>query len=255
MREQACNGVRTNLAKVTMLKPIFLLGTVALLSACDINIAHRLQTGEPVHETKVIENDKFEMARIDIKMGVGELKVEGGSPKLLEADFVYNVPGWKPIVESHSASFRADIKIAQPEGISAPGNTDYKWNLRLSDNLPLNIITHLGAGRAEMNLGSMDLQNVEVHMGVGELKLDLRGQPKRDYNVDIRGGVGEATVYLPSSDSTGVVATASGGIGDIHVEGLEHQGGRWVSRSYDRAPIRVRVDVKGGVGDIKLIAQ
>jgi len=224
-----------------------------LLSSCDI--ASRVPIGPPVHETKVIENEKFEMARIEIKMGVGELKVEGGSPKLLEADFLYNVPSWKPIVESHPASFRADIRISQPEGISAAGNTDYKWDLKLSDSLPMNLVTHLGAGEAQMNLGSVDLQNLEVHMGVGELKLDLRGQPKRDYNVDIKGGVGEATVYLPNGDSTGILATASGGIGDISVQGLERQGGRWVSRAYDRAPVRIHVDVKGGVGDIKLIAQ
>ena len=54
-------------------------------------------------------------------------------------------------------------------------------------------------------------------MGVGELKMDLRGTPKHDYNVDIRGGVGEATVHLPRD--IGVYATGSGGIGEIHLKG------------------------------------
>lgn len=236
-----------------MFRLFFATAILALLNACDA--AHRVQIGPPVHDSKVFENDKFEMARVEIKMGVGELKVQGGSSKLLEADFDYNVPSWKPVIESHSASFRADIKIAQPEGLSAVGDTEYKWNLRLSDNLPINIVTHLGAGEAEMNLGSLDLQNVEVHMGVGQLTLDLRGQPKRDYNVDIKGGVGEATVYLPNDDKTGIVATASGGIGDISVDGLDRRDGRWVNRAYEHAPVRIHLDVKGGVGDIRLIAK
>jgi len=236
-----------------MHKPILVLTATMLLSACDA--AHRVATGPTVHDTKVIENEKYEMARIEIKMGAGELKVQGGSLKLLEADFEYNVPSWKPVVESHSASFRADVKISQPEGLSAVGDTNYKWNLRLSDSLPMNIVTHLGAGEAEMNLGSLDLQNVEMHMGVGKLNLDLRGQPKRDFNVDIKGGVGEAVVYLPNDDKTGIVATASGGIRDISVEGLERKDGRWVNSPYERAPIRVHLDVKGGVGDIRLIAK
>jgi hypothetical protein len=239
--------------QTTMIKTTFAMAIAVLLTACDV--VHRVEIGPTVHDSKVIENDKFEMARIEIKMGVGELKVTGGSSKLLEADFDYNVPGWKPLVESHSASFRADIKIAQPNAISSSGNTQNKWNLRLGDNLPMNIVTHLGAGEAEMNLGSLDLQNLEVHMGVGKLDLDLRGQPKRDYNVDIKGGVGEATIRLPNDDKTGIVATASGGIGDISVNGLDKRNGRWVNRAYERAPVRIHLDVKGGVGDIHLIAQ
>ena len=112
-----------------MRKIILAINVTALFSACDL--PRRVQIGPPIHDTKVIENDKFEMARVEIKMGVGELKVTGGSSKILEADFDYNVPGWKPLVESHSASFRADIKIAQPEAVSAAGNTQNKWNLRL----------------------------------------------------------------------------------------------------------------------------
>ena len=239
--------------QTTMIKTIPAMAIAVFLTACDV--AHRIEIGPTVHDSKVIENDKFEMARIEIKMGVGELKVTGGSSKLVEADFDYNVPGWKPLIESHSASFRADIKIEQPQAISSAGNTQNKWNLRLGDNLPMNIVTHLGAGEAEMNLGSLDLQNLEVHMGVGKLDLDLRGQPKRDYNVDIKGGVGEAIVHLPNDDRTGIVATASGGIGDVSVEGLEKRDGRWVNSAYDHAAVRIHLDVKGGVGDIRLIAQ
>ena len=224
-----------------------------LLTACG-GITHRVATGPSVHDTQAIDLGKFDMARIEIKMGAGELNVQGGSPKLLEADFQYNVPEWKPVVDSHPSSFRADVTISQPEGVSAVGDTQNKWNLRLNDAVPMNVVTHLGAGEAQMSLGSMDLENLEIHMGVGKLDLDLRGQPKRDYNVDIKGGVGEATVHLPNDDKTGIVATATGGIGDVSVEGLEKRDGRWVNRAYERAPVRIHIDVKGGVGDIRLIA-
>jgi hypothetical protein len=235
-----------------MIKPAAALVAIFLLAGC--NVA-RAPIGPTVHETKVVDADKFEMARIEIQMGAGELKLQGGSPKLLEADFQYNVPAWKPVVESNTASFRADVKISQPQGISASGDALNKWDLRVSDKLPTNLVTHLGAGNAEMNLGSVDLENLEIHMGVGELKLDLRGQPKRDYTADIKGGVGEATVMLPNSDNVGISATAKGGVGDISVEGLDKRDDRWVSRGYDRAPVRIHLDVAGGVGNIRLVAQ
>jgi hypothetical protein len=237
------------------MKKLALMTIAALcLTAC-VDAVHRVATGETQHDTQSVDLGKFESARVEIKMGAGELQVEGGSSKLIEADFRYNVLAWKPIFESHTSSFRADVKIEQPQGISAHGDTDYNWKLRLNDAVPMNIVTHLGAGEAQMNLASLDLQNVEVHMGVGKLDLDLRGKPKRDYNVDIKGGVGEATVHLPNDDKVGIVATAAGGIGDVQVEGLEKRDGRWLNRAYERAPVRIHLDVKGGVGDIRLIAQ
>jgi hypothetical protein len=237
---------------IFVMKPAAAAAVILTFAACTIA---RPPTGPTVHETKVIDADKFEMARIELKMGAGELNLESGSPKLVEADFQYNVPAWKPVVESNAASFRADIRISQPPGVSVSGNAENKWNLRITDMLPVNLVAHLGAGDAEINVGSADLENLEVHMGVGKLKLDLRGQPKRDYTADIKGGVGEATIYLPNSEKVGVSAAAKGGIGEISVEGLERSNDRWLSRGYDRAPVRVHLDVAGGVGDIRLLAQ
>jgi hypothetical protein len=209
--------------------------------------------GPMIHETQAIELGKFEMARVELKMQVGELHVEGGSPHLVDADFTYNVPAWKPRVVSSSSSFRADVKIEEPSNGTAIGNTKYEWNLKLNDGVPLNVVAHLGTGEARMNLGSVQLQNLQINMGVGELRLDLRGHPAKDYNVEIHGGVGEATVLLPNS--VGISATAKAGVGDISAQGLQKRNGRWENDAYARAPVRIRLDITGGVGDIRLKAE
>jgi predicted membrane protein len=97
------------------------------------------------------------------------------------------------------------------------------------------------------------LRSVEVNMGAGQLDVDLRGAPKRSYNVRINGGVGEATVYVPRS--VAVEATATGGIGEVSVSGLEKRGGYWFNPAHEHDPVTVRVDVKGGVGQIRLVAE
>ncbi|MEP6962283.1 MAG: hypothetical protein ABI995_09395, partial [Acidobacteriota bacterium] len=66
-------------------------------------------------------------------------------------------------------------------------------------------------------------------------------------------GVGQATVHLPRS--VAISATAQGGIGDINVEGLEKRNDRWINPSQENNPITIRVEVKGGVGEIKIIAE
>jgi predicted membrane protein len=90
-------------------------------------------------------------------------------------------------------------------------------------------------------------------MGAGTRRLDLRGTPSKDYSVRIRGGVGEATVYLPKEIS--ISATASGGIGDISVTGLRKSADHYVDDAYERAAVRIRLDIQGGVGSIRLIAE
>jgi hypothetical protein len=44
----------------------------------------------------------------------------------------------------------------------------------------------------------------------------LRGEPKRDYNVQVHGGVGQATVYLPRDAAISATAV-KGGIGEIRL--------------------------------------
>ena len=104
-----------------------------------------------------------------------------------------------------------------------------------------------------MDLGELNLRSVDVNMGVGEVTLDLRGRtPARSYDVRINGGVGQANVHLPRD--VAIYATAQGGIGDIHVEGLERRGNHWVNAAKLDSPVTIRVDVKGGIGEIRLVA-
>jgi N-terminal domain of toast_rack, DUF2154 len=211
-------------------------------------------TGPSEHETRSVELDKSEMARVNLTMGAGELRVDGGSPQLLDADFTYNIASWKPMLIDDSTGVRREIRVEQPKSSHGASHMVYKWNLRLNDSVPMDVVAHLGAGTAQMSLGSVNLRSVEVEMGVGELRLDLTGNPRRDYNVDLRGGVGHATVILPAS--VGIVADARGGIGEISVRGLEKRdGSTWINAAHEQSPVTIHVNVRGGVGQIDISAQ
>jgi hypothetical protein len=220
------------------------------LGGCVVNLDHG---GSVQHETQSIDLDKSEMARVEIKLGAGELQVDGGSAKLMDADFDYNHTSWKPIVRYDASSFRSQLRIEQPSGLHGGSGATYKWNLRFNDKIPLDVALDLGAGEAHMNLGSMNLRSVQVNVGVGEVTLDLRGKPTRDYTVNLNGGVGHAKVYLPGD--TGVIANATGGIGDVNVRGLEKRGGHWINPTHENAPVTIHLDVKGGIGQIEIIAE
>lgn len=230
-------------------------GLQALATICVLPLAGcvMIETGPPQHEHQTIPRDKSELARVEFKMGAGELKVQGGAKELMEADFDYNVVSWKPVVRYSSSGLRGILTIEQPTSRShMGGNVKYTWDVQLNDDVPIDMTANFGAGEARLDLGSLSLRSLEINMGVGELRLDLRGDPKRDYSVRIRGGVGEATVRLPSD--VGVVAEAAGGIGGIQTRGLHKNNGRWVNDAYGRAKTTIHLDVRGGIGAINLIS-
>jgi hypothetical protein len=219
-----------------------------LLAGCEIST---VATGETRRETQAIELDKSEAVRVEISMAPGELDVKSGTPKLLEADFSYNVPEWKPTVDYRAGAGGANLIISQPRNSIRASNAVNTWMLNLNSRPLLDVTANLDVGEANLELGQMNLRSVTVNVGVGEVKMDLRGEPKRDYNVQIHGGVGEATVYLPKD--VGISARATGGIGEIRAEGLEKRDGLWINPDRVNAPVTVRLDVKGGVGEIRLV--
>ncbi len=220
-----------------------------LLSGC---VGPRTPTGSEQHESRSVDLDKSELVRAQIKMAAGELEVKGGARQLLDADFSYNVPEWKPDLRYNANGSSSNLVIEQRGPSSTSGDPKNRWNLRFNDKVPLDLRAEVGAGEARLDLGHLSLRGLEVTMGAGTLELDLRGTPTHDYSVRIRGGVGEATVRLPKD--VGISATISGGLGDVSVSGLRKSGDRYVNDAQESGGRQIRLDIQGGVGSIKLIA-
>ncbi|MGH9673930.1 MAG: toast rack family protein, partial [Bryobacteraceae bacterium] len=176
------------------------------------------------------------------------------SPHWMQGDFAYNVLSWKPDIRYSASGGRGDLAIEQPSSNQFKlGNSTNHWDLRLNDEIPTDLTITMGAGEAQLELGTLYLRSLEIMVGAGELRLDLRGKPSRSYEVHVRGGAGEATVYLPKD--VGISAKATGGLGEIKVTGLRSEGGRWINDAYATSKVQLRLDIQGGVGEINLIAE
>jgi hypothetical protein len=228
-----------------------LLPSWVLLSGCGPDWS---PPGPERTETRSVELDNSEEVRAELRMGAGELRVRGGAAKLMEARFVYNRLRLRPEVTYHNAAggFRGHLLVEEPSGVHG-GSNRYEWDVAFNNDKPLDLEVKCGAGESHLDLGDLSLRRVNVEMGVGELRMDLRGTPKKDYAVSIRGGVGEATVYLPTG--VGIEAEAKGGIGGVQATGLEKRDGRYVNDALGRAKTTVRLDIQGGIGSIRLIAE
>jgi N-terminal domain of toast_rack, DUF2154 len=243
---------RTAVMTRNAIAPLLLLPACLTLAGCvyESEISGPLRT-----ESRSIDIGAAESVRVEVKMGAGDLNIAGGARKLMESEFRYNRPAWKPEVRYEVSGMRGTLTVRQPSrgGFHGGSNTKNEWNLKLSDDARIELDVGIGAGQGHLDLGSLSLRALDVEIGAGELRLDLRGNPKRSYDVRIRGGVGDANVYLPVK--AGVIANAQGGIGSISARGMEKRGGSYVNSAYDKSDIAIHLDIKGGIGSITLICE
>jgi len=134
--------------------------------------------------------------------------------------------------------------------VDLSGDARNEWDIRLNDELPTDLVVQMGAGESNLDLDSLTLSGVDLQMGAGKTTVDLTGDYARSFDTSIQGGVGEATVELPSD--VGVKAKAEGGLGKINAEGLKRVGNAYVNDAYGESDVNLNVDVQGGVGEINL---
>ncbi len=201
-----------------------------------------------IHETQTIEKQGQSVtAKID--MPAGELRIDGGSTRLLEADFTFDQATGKPNVVYSGSGSSARLEITQPSSIHL-GRNENQWRLRFGDT-PMEMEVEMGAGRGELHLQELDLSRLQVDMGAGDLEIYLTGDRKKNLTAEIHGGVGRATIHLPKN--IGVEIRAEGGIGSIETVGLRHESGRYVNDAFGKSPISIRMNIEGGVGQIRLV--
>jgi hypothetical protein len=221
--------------------------SVLFLSACGA-------AGPSKTVTRTIELDAAKAVTVELNMAAGELRVAGGSTRLVDGSFTFNVPDWEPKVEYTNNGDRGALAIRQGSGSTSFRNSKNEWDLKLNDAVPISLTASVGAGEGRMTLGSLTLERVQVDAGAGEFTLDLRGTPKHSYDVHVNASVGQTNVRLPKAAA--IVATASATVGGVNVSGLVKQGtNTWINPGHEQDPVTIHVEVKGGVGQIEISAE
>src|ERR687890_901103 len=230
-----------------------LVAAAVLAGACSTQGGGSQQeVGKLQRESKSVDPKNADSARAQLKMGAGELNLTGGADRLMEADFSYNVSEWKPKVSYGVSGEKGELVVKQgsANGGNLSGGARNEWDISMNDEVPTDLVVRLGAGESNLDLDSLTLTGVDVRMGAGKSTMDLSGDYARDFDATIEGGVGQATVLLPSE--IGVKAKAAGGLGKINAKGLKKVGDSYINEAYGEADVNLSVDVKGGVGEINL---
>ena len=231
---------------------VMMAATAVFAGACGTQRGGTQQVGEMQRESQSIQAENAQSVRANLRMGAGELNLTGGADQLMEADFAYNVPDWKPKVNYDVSGDMGELTVRQGDGggVRLGGDARNEWDIRFNDEVPTNLSVQMGAGESDLDLDDLTLSGLELEMGAGRTTIDLTGDYERDFVASIQGGVGQATVQLPSE--VGVRVEAQGGLGEINAEGLQKEGEAYVNDAYGDSEDTLDVDIQGGVGQINL---
>ncbi len=202
------------------------------------------------HLTKAVNLQGAKSVSVHVQMPAGQLRLDGGASQLLSADFHYD--GWQgdPQVNYTVTDGQGDLQITQNGNSAHFGNSYNDWRLQFGGAEPVDLSLDMGAGEAWVRPSALNLSELTIHMGAGQLDLDLTGIKPGNLQADVEGGAGQARIHLPKDE--GVRVFASGGIGAVNGDGLIRQGDAYVNSAYGKSAQNIEMTVHGGVGEIDL---
>jgi RNA polymerase subunit RPABC4/transcription elongation factor Spt4 len=126
---------------------------------------------------------------IDIEIG-GRIKINPGEDKLLEGTIEYDIPEWKPRIETLGSL----VKLRQGEGWRGriwrtPSN---RWDMRLGKAKPYSLDVKSGISHGEWNLGGLPLTELVFNTGVGDNIVTFKEEnPMEMKRLRMTAGVGQ----------------------------------------------------------------
>jgi hypothetical protein len=72
-----------------------------------------------------------------------------------------------------------------------------EWDLRLNNDVPMNLSLEMGAGTSNLQLGDLTLTGLGVNLGASKSTVDLSGDWVHDLKATIDAGATDITVRLP----------------------------------------------------------
>ena len=144
----------------------------------------------PDHISEVRDLQNAASLNAVIEMPAGELNISGGTSHAVEGDFEYSAAWSRPRVDYHVSGNAADLDISQDNHGPTLGPDDNTWRVHLNNAIPIDLHVKMGAARGNLKFHEVNLKQLRVEIGVGQVNVDLTGDRKADLDVEIHGGIG-----------------------------------------------------------------
>lgn len=191
-------------------------------------------------------------ADVRVSSGVATLHITSGTTSGVLASGSIRPASRERVSDSFSvvgatATLRLLTQQSGPNLVPIVGSG--RWELALTEQVPMTLDIATGVGEAVVDLSGVQLDRLTLDTGVGAATLSLPGQ--RRYDVSVSTGVGAATIRIPQDLAARIVV--SRGVGAVSVpNNFSRYGDVYTTADYDTAVNRVDMRLSGGVGAINV---
>ena len=187
----------------------------------------------------------------DIDFGAGRLVIGSTSEQLFDGNF-YSKRG-RPRVSKSDRRGRATVRVRSSEHryIHWPRRLDNKWQVDLTDQLPVRLNVDCGAARLLLNLEDIKLERFEIDCGASRIDLTIGAKSARvEGSIDC--GASDVKIKIPRGAGLRVhrdAAITSFCSGDIE---LEKRGSYRVTDDFNEAPVQINLEIDAGISFFKV---
>jgi hypothetical protein len=203
------------------------------------------QTWQSVSASRRVQGE--ERLRVEVEFAVGTFRLrptEGTA--LYQADILYDAEYFEPRIEYDVRRGRLELGVI-PEVESGfdfdYDDTDQHLTVELSRSVPTTLDLKFGAARAEIELGGIPIERVEIKTGASESTVSFdRPNPVACARLEVSAGAADFTLEQLGNSRCRIIEVA-GGVGEITLDFT----GEW-----DPA-VDTRVQIVAGLGEVNLI--
>ena len=228
--------------------------TVAILAGTLWLMGPDIRTGQIVATEEVRQAlGEASRAEVVIEPGVGSLHIEA----LLEsANLVEGMVGagrGQRVKRHFAVAGKTATFTLQTEG--ATGGPFFwrgdqsGWELGLAPEVPLELKVDLGAGRADIDLTGLTVDDLEVSMGIGQTIVTLPEEGR--FHAKIEGAIGETVVAIPAGMAARIRVDTGLAVSDLP-NSYQQRGDVYTSPGYAGADDRADLEVDQAIGKVTI---
>ncbi|MFX1355539.1 MAG: toast rack family protein [Promethearchaeota archaeon] len=155
-----------------------------------------MNIGPVQRETHQVRLEGADRVEVTVQFGGGNLDIESGSDALLSGEFAYNVPDLKPeiVYNIHGINgVRGELLIRHKEQTIRWDRSiielHNEWQLRLTEDVPLDLNADVGASTGELKLGGLRLASLNLTAGAADMRVQFdRPNAERLKSLSVRSG-------------------------------------------------------------------
>jgi len=176
--------------------------------------------GEMRTETRTVNLEGADTVVAEFDIHDGSLEISGGTNRLMEGEFTYNVDRWEPDIDYGVSSGSGELSVKQGGGWWTPvfWNAKNEWKIELNEDVPIDLTVKKSSGSGDLNLSRLSLLKVDIDSSSGSTNADISGDQPSLRKVKMDQSSGSANLSLKGTYSASMTLDVDSSSGSVNID-------------------------------------